>query len=97
MSRNGAHHAALRRRSVKVFEGAMKVSMMRAPWDSGAGTDADTGESGAVAMFLPPTECERILSGRRRRHKGRVLGSDRWPALSGQPKPNLIGRMHTDH
>src|ERR1700733_2677797 len=54
ISRNGANHAALRRRSVKVFEGAMKVLRMRAPSESGADSGAemegDTGESGAAAM-----------------------------------------------
>jgi hypothetical protein len=53
MSKNGAHHAALRLRSVKVFDGAMKVLTMRAPSDRGAasGTAADvTGGVGTAAM-----------------------------------------------
>src|ERR1700722_9531605 len=52
--KNGAHHAALRRRSVKVLEGAIKVSMIRTPSESGAGPGAgvgtDIGGSGAAAM-----------------------------------------------
>jgi hypothetical protein len=67
---------------VKVFEGAMKVSMMRAPWESGAGpgagADADTGGSGAAAMIVPPVKCQGILSGMRlgdkRRRGGQVRG-----------------------
>src|ERR1700690_4105543 len=88
---HGAHQLALRRRSVKVFVGAMNVSMMRAPWESGAGsgagTDADTGGSGAAAIFRPPVGCERILAGRRRWHKRRLHPRCAWrdsrePALS---------------
>src|SRR5882672_1496390 len=75
MRSHGPHQLALRRRSVKVFEGAMKVLMMRAPSESGAvsvaGTDA--GESGAAAMFSLLRDAEGILAGRRRRHKRR------WP------------------
>src|ERR1022692_2666971 len=63
-SRNGAHQLALRRKSVKVFEGAMKVLTMRAPSDRGAASGAGTGAcmgagmgagmggSGAAAIFL---------------------------------------------
>src|SRR5882762_8791986 len=55
MSRNGAHHAAFRRRSVKVFEGATKVLMMRAPSESGADSGveagAEIGGSGAAAIW----------------------------------------------
>ena len=50
---HGAHQLALRRRSVKVFEGAIKVSTMRAPWESGAGSGGgagDTGRTGAAAI-----------------------------------------------
>jgi hypothetical protein len=49
----GAHHIALRRRSVKVFDGAMNVLIMRAPSESGAASAAGegaTGGSGAAAM-----------------------------------------------
>src|ERR1700724_3343907 len=55
ISRNGAHQAALRRRSVKVFDGAMNVLMMRAPSEGGAGCAAgvetgDSGKTGAAAI-----------------------------------------------
>jgi hypothetical protein len=54
ISSQGAHQLALRRKSVKVFEGAIKVFTMRAPSEreaaSGGGTGADTGDSGAAAM-----------------------------------------------
>src|ERR1700694_4029390 len=51
ISRNGAHQAALRRRSVKVFDGAMNVLMMRAPSESAAGWETgDLGKTGAVAI-----------------------------------------------
>src|ERR1700730_17678467 len=51
ISRNGAHQAPLRRRSVKVLDGAMNVLMMRAPSESGAGWEkGDVGKTGAVAM-----------------------------------------------
>jgi hypothetical protein len=58
MSRKGAHHAALRRKSVKVFEGAMNVLMMRAPSDMGGATAlevglGETGGSGATAIVPP--------------------------------------------
>jgi hypothetical protein len=58
ISRKGAHHAALRRKSVKVFEGAMNVLMMRAPSDMGGATAVELGlgemgGSGATAI-LPP-------------------------------------------
>src|SRR5713226_59962 len=69
INKNGAHQLALRRRSVNVFEGAMKVLTMRAPWESGAvsDVDADKGESGAAAMLWPPGEREGILAGSRRK------------------------------
>jgi hypothetical protein len=55
ISSHGPHQLALRRRSVKVFEGAMKVLTMRAPSESraasGAGAGVDAGGSGAAAMF----------------------------------------------
>src|ERR1700724_3360243 len=55
ISRNGAHQAALRRRSVKVFDGAMKVLMMRAPSESAAGWKVgDLGKTGAAVMMCPP-------------------------------------------
>jgi len=40
------------------FEGAMKVLMMRAPWESGAvsGAGVCAGKTGAVAMWFPPAE-----------------------------------------
>jgi len=50
---HGAHHAALRLKSVKVFEGAIYVLMMRAPSDIGGtgGTGAGiTGGVGTAAM-----------------------------------------------
>src|SRR5260370_9047983 len=51
ISRNGAHQAALRRRSEKAFDGAMNVLMMRAPSESGAGVEAgDLGKTGAAAI-----------------------------------------------
>src|ERR1700724_1961269 len=51
ISRNGAHQAALRRRSVKVLDGAMNALMMRAPSESGAGWETgDLGKTGAVAI-----------------------------------------------
>src|SRR5579871_5117936 len=49
----GAHQLALRRMSVKVFDGAMKVSIIRAPCDSGADADSgvgETAETGSIAM-----------------------------------------------
>src|ERR1700681_4367913 len=53
ISRNGAHQAALRRRSVKVLDGAMNALMMRAPSESGAGWETgDLGKTGAVAICL---------------------------------------------
>src|ERR1700730_18680758 len=59
---HGPHQFALRRRSVKVFEGAMKVLTMRAPSESGADSGVaaggDIGGSGAAAMFWPPVRCE---------------------------------------
>ena len=55
ISSHGPHQLAFRRRSVKVFEGAMKVLIMRAPSESGAdpgaGKGADTGGTGAAAIF----------------------------------------------
>src|SRR5579864_9150329 len=54
ISRNGAHQLALRRRSVNVFDGAIKVSTMRAPSESGAGAgtrEEETGGSGATAII----------------------------------------------
>src|SRR5260370_7535280 len=55
ISRNGAHQAALRRRSVKVFDGAMNVLMMRAISESAAGWEVgveagDLGKTGAAAI-----------------------------------------------
>src|SRR6267143_5531694 len=51
ISRNGAHQAALRRRSVKVFDGAMNVLMMRAPSESGAGWETgDLGKTGEAVI-----------------------------------------------
>src|SRR5260370_15111985 len=51
ISTNGAHQAALRRRSVKVFDEAMNVLMMRAPSESGAGWEAGyLGKTGAAAI-----------------------------------------------
>jgi hypothetical protein len=59
---HGPHQLAFVRKSVKVFEGAMKVLMMRAPSESedgpGAGTDTDKGGSGSAAMSKPPTKPE---------------------------------------
>jgi hypothetical protein len=51
---HGAHQLALRFRSVKVFAGAMKVSTMRAPCESGSGVEAGTaaGGTGAAAIIL---------------------------------------------
>jgi len=46
----GPHQLALRLRSVKVFEGAMNVSIMRAPSESGATSDAGEAGSGAAAF-----------------------------------------------
>jgi hypothetical protein len=77
INRNGAHQAALRRKSVKVFDGAMKVSMMRAVWESGVDPEdeagAETGGSGAVAMNTSYASerqgREGILAGRRPRNK----------------------------
>src|SRR5579863_7984684 len=50
----GPHQLALRFRSVKVFEGAMKVSTRRAPSESGAasgvGAGTAAGGTGAAAM-----------------------------------------------
>jgi hypothetical protein len=52
---HGPHQLALRRRSVNVFAGAMKVLIMRTPSESGAvsgeGTSADIGGSGAAAIL----------------------------------------------
>jgi hypothetical protein len=45
---HGAHQLALRRKSVNVFEGAMKVLTIRAPWDSGAGWGVEAGETGTT-------------------------------------------------
>ena len=53
ISSHGPHQLALRRRSVKVFEGAMKVSTMRAPSESEAESVGDaggTGRTGAAAI-----------------------------------------------
>jgi hypothetical protein len=54
ISSHGAHQFALRRRSVKVFEGAMYVLTMRAPSESGAGSGAGVvegmGGSGSAAV-----------------------------------------------
>src|SRR5467141_1114286 len=73
--RNGAHQAALRRRSVKVFEGAMKVLRMRAPSESGAGCEVGlgtaTGVTGAAAMMPSCEESEGILVVGGRRDKGK--------------------------
>jgi hypothetical protein len=73
MSKNGAHQLAVRRRSVKVFEGAMNVLTMRAPSESRAGSVIGTGGakggSGEAAMFGLLQRCERILAGWRRRDK----------------------------
>src|SRR5579862_3406505 len=53
---HGPHHAALRRRSVNVFDGAMNVLIIRAPSDiggtAGGGVEipVGVGETGAAAM-----------------------------------------------
>src|SRR6267378_785442 len=75
ISRNGAHQAALRRRSVKVFDGAMKALMMRAPSESEAGWEAgmgsgDLGKTGAAAI-MPPSNVDGILVGRQHGDKHR--------------------------
>src|SRR5579864_916233 len=62
----GAHHMALRRKSVNVFEGAMNVLMMREPSDSGAASGAGddaTGGRGAAAMSASWQRFEGILAG----------------------------------
>src|ERR1700676_1460254 len=60
ISSHGPHQLALRRRSVKVFEGAIKVLTMRAPSKSGAESigDAGTGRTGAAVM-MPPAKIRR--------------------------------------
>src|SRR5579863_9537205 len=56
MSSHGPHQLALRRRSVKVLEGAIKVFTMRAPSESfgasttGVGVGDEVGRTGAVAI-----------------------------------------------
>jgi hypothetical protein len=56
MSSHGTHQLALRRRSVKVLLGAMKASMMRAPWESGAvsGVAGLGGIGMGAAAMRPP-------------------------------------------
>src|SRR5579872_3478138 len=73
---HGPHQAALRRRSVKVFDGAMKVLTMRDASDiggaTGDGTGADaTGGIGALAMNYLQKRIAQILSVSERRDKKR--------------------------
>src|ERR1700746_1712817 len=63
---HGPHHMALRRKSVNVFEGAMKVLIMREPSESGAASGAGddaTGGRGAAAMNASWQRFEGILAG----------------------------------
>src|SRR5271169_5470814 len=64
---HGAHQLALRRKSVKVFEGAMNVLTMRAPSESGAGSGVGAGVAGrtGAAAMNPPDEDRRNSSRRR--------------------------------
>jgi hypothetical protein len=57
---HGAHHFALRRRSVNVFEGAMKVLMIRAPSDIGGSTGAgiEVGATGGSGVAAINASCE---------------------------------------
>src|SRR5580692_5372729 len=67
---HGAHQAALRFISVNVLDGAIKVSMMRVPWESRAGSVGvgETGKTGAAAMNASllkyPTHASEWCSGR---------------------------------
>src|SRR5579864_3066633 len=63
---HGAHHMALRRKSVNVFEGAINVLTMREPSDSGAASGAGddaTGGRGAAVMSASWQRFEGILAG----------------------------------
>ena len=62
ISKNGAHQAALRRKSVKVLVGAMKVFIMRAPWDSGGvdGAGLGVGEPGVTGAETMNASCGRV-------------------------------------
>jgi hypothetical protein len=70
---HGPHQLAFRRKSVKVFEGAMNVLTLRAPSESGAASgvfaDEVRGGSGAAAILIPPAGCQGILAARPRRYK----------------------------
>jgi hypothetical protein len=62
---HGAHQLALRRKSVNVFDGAMNVSIIRAPWESGAVSGVGTGDSGrtgAAAISASWKSFEGILA-----------------------------------
>src|SRR5215469_18296036 len=84
----GPHQAALRRRSLKVFDGAMNVLRMRAPSDSGGTVgveEEETGGSGATAITAS-FKMQGILVRAGLGHKladGEIFGSmsrGSWPA-----------------
>src|ERR1700690_3475682 len=58
----GAHQLALRRRSVKVLLGAMKVFTMRAPCDNGTVPGVGSGYTGAAAIRPPGRLAEKDCS-----------------------------------
>src|SRR5277367_220070 len=63
ISSHGAHQLALRRKSLKVLLGAMKVSMMRAPSESGgsSGGGRGIGVTGIAAMQASLRESTKIV------------------------------------
>src|ERR1035438_7458501 len=63
ISRTGAHHIALLRKSVKVLVGAMNVSIRRWASDSGAGCCGSWGGTIAAAAIAAPvhTKITRIV------------------------------------
>jgi hypothetical protein len=52
---HGPHQLALRRKSVKVFEGATKVFAIRAPSESGADRGVGAGEAGRTGAVVMRT------------------------------------------
>src|SRR5208337_4317297 len=80
ISTQGAHQLELRRRSVKILLGAMKVFKMRAPSERGTGSgfgEIGAGGIGAAAMVPPQGNSGGLYCGRGLGHKRRSADDDR--------------------
>src|SRR5690348_10009558 len=79
---HGPHHAALRRRSVKVFDGAMTVLTIRAPSDTFSGVVGGAGVTGLADMSFSCADFARNSSRSERKRQAA------WPTgrgISGCP------------